>query len=377
MCLKNWAKNRIIHDRIRGEVNIPCPNYQCRQTLLPMDLIDTIGAVEFEKVNEMYTDLYLSHAEDIRRCPNEKCNYAGVIVPEVCSKPLKCSECRFEWREYIQMSQYQKTIKSLKDLISLNSESYSYVNEILTGCPCPKCGLVIWKDGGCNHMVCQKCNHEFCWLWLGHYPGYRHADLTFCPLRKLITFLMIWWFIITLDYSLWKHVPWIAEIEKVMFNWAVFIVVPNAFALAFLFEFLFCAICSDFFREWASPCQKAMRIPMVIIWAVYPLFYAYMCYYVYHSEKWTFILRVLFYEALVAAMIVGVIAATYFSILLLVHFIVIPLFKLMKYLFNKAWDVYMDSKQWILGSTRSLTRMKSQRQSKSISSRTRNKSKSE
>ena len=29
---------------------------------------------------------------------------------------------------------------------------------------CPKCSLPIEKDDGCNHMVCHKCKHEFCWI---------------------------------------------------------------------------------------------------------------------------------------------------------------------------------------------------------------------
>lgn len=33
--------------------------------------------------------------------------------------------------------------------------------------PCPKCSSVIEKNGGCNHMVCRKCKHEFCWICLG------------------------------------------------------------------------------------------------------------------------------------------------------------------------------------------------------------------
>ena len=31
---------------------------------------------------------------------------------------------------------------------------------------CPKCGVRITKDGGCDHMTCkvQACKYEFCWL---------------------------------------------------------------------------------------------------------------------------------------------------------------------------------------------------------------------
>ena len=29
---------------------------------------------------------------------------------------------------------------------------------------CPKCGIEIYKDSGCNHMTCTKCHHQFCWI---------------------------------------------------------------------------------------------------------------------------------------------------------------------------------------------------------------------
>lgn len=31
---------------------------------------------------------------------------------------------------------------------------------------CPRCGIVVQKTTGCNHMVCGACKHEFQWIGL-------------------------------------------------------------------------------------------------------------------------------------------------------------------------------------------------------------------
>ncbi|GAB5355954.1 hypothetical protein AAMO2058_000249300 [Amorphochlora amoebiformis] len=41
---------------------------------------------------------------------------------------------------------------------------------------CTKCGMLIERSGGCNHMTCRKCKHEFCWICgadykSGHFGG--------------------------------------------------------------------------------------------------------------------------------------------------------------------------------------------------------------
>ncbi|KAF2823698.1 hypothetical protein CC86DRAFT_384256 [Ophiobolus disseminans] len=48
--------------------------------------------------------------------------------------------------------------------------------------PCPKCGLNIDKEGGCDHMTCSACRHNFCWECLvpyqdpvQHAPGCTHG----------------------------------------------------------------------------------------------------------------------------------------------------------------------------------------------------------
>ncbi|KAI8907087.1 hypothetical protein DFJ77DRAFT_484361 [Powellomyces hirtus] len=40
---------------------------------------------------------------------------------------------------------------------------------------CMKCMSTIEKNGGCNHMTCKKCKHEFCWVCLGPWSDHGTA----------------------------------------------------------------------------------------------------------------------------------------------------------------------------------------------------------
>jgi len=45
---------------------------------------------------------------------------------------------------------------------------------------CPKCNILIEKNGGCNHMTCPKCEAHICWRCLGVFPAdhiYDHMEL--------------------------------------------------------------------------------------------------------------------------------------------------------------------------------------------------------
>ena len=45
---------------------------------------------------------------------------------------------------------------------------------------CPKCKILIEKNGGCNHMTCPKCEAHICWMCMGEFPVdevYNHMEL--------------------------------------------------------------------------------------------------------------------------------------------------------------------------------------------------------
>jgi hypothetical protein len=45
---------------------------------------------------------------------------------------------------------------------------------------CPKCGGNIYKNGGCNHMTCKFCKHEFCWICGATYTNNHFSSTSKC-----------------------------------------------------------------------------------------------------------------------------------------------------------------------------------------------------
>lgn len=61
------------------------------------------------------------------------------------------------------------------------------IHKLIYSEPCPKCGIYIEKNGGCIHMTCGKCSHQFCWYCLGEYRENRHVKNIACPFRYIAT----------------------------------------------------------------------------------------------------------------------------------------------------------------------------------------------
>lgn len=52
--------------------------------------------------------------------------------------------------------------------------------------PCPKCHVLIMKNGGCTHLTCTVCNHEFCWICLAKWERGHKCDLAESPHDMLV-----------------------------------------------------------------------------------------------------------------------------------------------------------------------------------------------
>ena len=54
-------------------------------------------------------------------------------------------------------------------LLLAQVESSQWVQENTKACP--RCRAATQKNGGCNHITCRACRHEWCWLCSASYKA--------------------------------------------------------------------------------------------------------------------------------------------------------------------------------------------------------------
>jgi hypothetical protein len=111
---------------------------------------------------------YLRTTSDVRMCPRSRCKFGGVVSQFdhinsliLCSTPIHCELCRKPWLDCLQPSP-KKTWHNYQCCSRLSS-LFTNLRKILSTEPCPNCGVSISKNEGCEHMICRRCDHEFCW----------------------------------------------------------------------------------------------------------------------------------------------------------------------------------------------------------------------
>ena len=116
---------------------------------------------------------FIARSKNIKSCPNPRCNLS-IRVPVSLAKEIKC-QCGWNFcflcleESHVPCDCEMAKLWRESTREKGSGEDFIWMKENTKNCP--KCGINIQKNQGCNHMTCQRkaggCGFEFCWVCLG------------------------------------------------------------------------------------------------------------------------------------------------------------------------------------------------------------------
>ncbi|PWN32169.1 putative ariadne-1 protein [Meira miltonrushii] len=194
-CYRTYLEQKVMTE---GESRrIQCMEEKCNL------VIDegTVGLVVRQNIAERYKTLlnraFVDDSQNLRWCPAPNCEFAvecntsgastggarpnakkrkkdgprSHIVPTVkcaCGHAF-CFACNNEGHAPAVCEVVRMWIRKCED----DSETANWISANTK--ECPKCDSSIEKNGGCNHMTCRKCRHEWCWICMGPWSDHGNS----------------------------------------------------------------------------------------------------------------------------------------------------------------------------------------------------------
>lgn len=170
-CYKQYLYSKI---KDEGEAaRIKCPGEGCNRIVDSRTLDMLISDDLRDRYERLLMRTYVDDKEKLKWCPAPNCEYTiecGIkqkdlsrIVPTVrCLCGFSsCFGCSLPDHLPAPCALVKMWLKKCED----DSETANWISANTK--ECPKCNSTIEKNGGCNHMTCRKCRHEFCWMCMG------------------------------------------------------------------------------------------------------------------------------------------------------------------------------------------------------------------
>uniref|UniRef100_A0A182P5J3 RBR-type E3 ubiquitin transferase n=1 Tax=Anopheles epiroticus TaxID=199890 RepID=A0A182P5J3_9DIPT len=193
-CRDCWAMHFEIQIGQGISTQIECMEQRC-DVRVPEDLVLTLlnRPMLRDKYQQFtFADYVKSHPE-LRFCPGPNCQVGDheeqdfmlinnksfllqtiIRSQDISPKKAVCRMCKtaFCFRcgtDYHAPTDCQIIRKWLTKCAD-DSETANYISAHTKDCP--KCHICIEKNGGCNHMQCFNCKHDFCWMCLGDWKAH-------------------------------------------------------------------------------------------------------------------------------------------------------------------------------------------------------------
>lgn len=170
-CYRQYLAQKIKEE---GEAaRIQCPSDGCKRIMDAKSLDLLVTEDINDRYHELLTRTYVEDKDALKWCPSPNCIYAvecGVKKKDLDRVvPTVACDCGYRFCFGCILSDHQPApcdlVKKWLQKCADDSETANWISANTK--ECPKCNSTIEKNGGCNHMTCRKCKHEFCWMCMG------------------------------------------------------------------------------------------------------------------------------------------------------------------------------------------------------------------
>ncbi|KAJ1919948.1 hypothetical protein IWQ60_007110 [Tieghemiomyces parasiticus] len=175
--------------KVRDEgllTRIQCPTAKCPNAVDEPSVEMLVSPRDFQRYQRLLLRSFVDDNDVMRWCPAPDCTYVvechtpqSALTSTVPTVRCRCGHafcfgCGGGDHQPCICALAKMWIKKCTD----DSETSSWI-DVHTKV-CVKCRAVIEKNGGCNHMTCRKCGHEFCWVcmgsWVEHGRSYYNCN---------------------------------------------------------------------------------------------------------------------------------------------------------------------------------------------------------
>ncbi|ODQ67975.1 IBR domain-containing protein [Nadsonia fulvescens var. elongata DSM 6958] len=183
-CFKYYTEQKINEEGTSKDLR--CPNENCT-FVIPDSAIKVLVTIDvYNKYKDLSLKSFVRSRNSIKWCPYPDCDSAveclvrdyelKTTVPSVtCANGHSfCFGCSLEDHQPCLCALVKLWLQKSQD----DSETANWIKANTK--ECSKCHAPIEKNGGCNHMKCKTCRHEFCWIcmgdWIKHGQAYYNCS---------------------------------------------------------------------------------------------------------------------------------------------------------------------------------------------------------
>jgi ariadne-1 len=171
-CYQQYISEKLDEGRL-----IKCPS--CDLSLTSQDIDNISGEGKGDELLKSSIKEFVQRKPRYKWCPSPDCDMIieilnGSDIPSlVKDHKVPVATCTYG-HQFCVYCGYENHVPApcilAKKWVAKCQDDSETANWILANTKqCPACGSSIEKNGGCNHMSCKKCKHEFCWICLGEW----------------------------------------------------------------------------------------------------------------------------------------------------------------------------------------------------------------